>query len=299
MPKTCVITGATGFVGRHLVAAVLADTDWDVVAVSRRPAGPLGPRLRPVACDLTGPADHLPAADYAVHLAGRADVAGSVADPVGHFQAGAVTTVRVLEWAKARGVRKVVAVGTDAVFGPFGAPNGTASPWSPATPYGAAKCAAAAAVRAWHTAYGLPALTLCPMNVFGEGQPQGRLIPTAARALRAGKPLGTFGGRQNWLYAGDLAGAILAALRAGVGDGRAYPVTSDDDLTAAEVVGRVADVLGIPAPTPAPAPDGEAYPGQAADRRMDGSEFRRATGWEPRYGFDQGLRRTLDALRGA
>jgi nucleoside-diphosphate-sugar epimerase len=293
---TALVTGASGFVGRHVVARVLAETDWSVVALSRRPDGGRGGRVRTVAHDLTEPLPRLGKVDWIIHLAGRADVSGSLSDPVGHFLANGLGAVRVLEFARHSGTRRVVLMGTDAVYGPGGAPEGTRSPWSPAAPYGASKCAAAAASIAWREAYGLSSWVLCPMNVFGEGQPPGRLIPAAARALSAGRPVPAFGGRQNWLYVGDLAAAVLAAVTA-PGAGGVLPVASDDDLTAAEVVRRVAELLGVEARITRGG--AESYPGQAADRRLDDAEFRGIARWAPTFGFRAGLARTVGSLRGS
>ncbi|MCB1038155.1 MAG: NAD-dependent epimerase/dehydratase family protein, partial [Acidimicrobiales bacterium] len=155
------ITGAAGFVGRHLTAHLEACGD-EVVGVDRHeiPGSPLP------GVDITDAAavgrlldDLRPSAIY--HLAGWADVGGSWKAPVEAFRANAEGTLNVLSAAVDAGVERVLAVSSADVYGkvePSELPLTEESPLRPASPYAASKVAADyLGLQAW-LGRGLPVL---------------------------------------------------------------------------------------------------------------------------------------------
>jgi len=133
------VTGAAGFVGRHLVAHLEAEGD-DVITTDRAAGG----------ADLLATEDlHSEIADASpevvYHLAGQADVGGSWDDAVGTLRSNAEGTLNLLASARSHGVRRVVTVSSADLYGivaPDDLPLAEDAPLRPVSPYGASKAAA-------------------------------------------------------------------------------------------------------------------------------------------------------------
>lgn len=177
------VTGASGFVGRHLVEHLRACGD-DVVGVDRAAGGvditdasavaTLMERVRP---------------QVVYHLAGWADVGGSWQHPVEAFRANAEGTLNVLSAATATGVERVLAVSSADVYGivtPEELPLTEDSPLRPASPYAASKVAADyLGLQAWLGRH-LPVLRVRAFNHLGPGQTDRFVAPAlASRIARA------------------------------------------------------------------------------------------------------------------
>ena len=178
------ITGAQGFVGRHLTTHLQASGD-DVVGVDRFP----DPSGANDGVDITDAdairkliADIEPRAIY--HLAGWADVGGSWRAPVEAFRANAEGTLNVLSAAAECGVERVLAVSSADVYGkvdPSELPLTEDSPLRPASPYAASKVAADyLGLQAW-LGNGLPVLRVRAFNHLGPGH---RVAHRPGRASR-------------------------------------------------------------------------------------------------------------------
>jgi GDP-4-dehydro-6-deoxy-D-mannose reductase len=176
------VTGAGGFVGRHLVRH-LEDCGDEVVQVEREVDGvdiADAPAIGRVV------ADAAPAAVY--HLAGAADVGGSWSAPYDTFSANAVGTLCVLEACRAAGVERVLAVTSADVYGRVTEaelPLDEDQPLRPVSPYAASKVAAdALAQQAW-LGHQLPVVRVRAFNHLGPGQSDRFVAPSlAARIAR-------------------------------------------------------------------------------------------------------------------
>jgi len=186
-PVRALVTGASGFVGRHLVTHLTAMGD-EVVGVDRETGGiditdaaavnALMDRVRPT---------------VVYHLAGWADVGGSWQHPVDAFRTNAEGTLNVLSAATAAGVERVLAVSSADVYGivtPDELPLTEDSPLRPASPYAASKVAADyLGLQAWLGRH-LPVLRVRAFNHLGPGQTDKFVAPAlASRIARvSGRP---------------------------------------------------------------------------------------------------------------
>lgn len=134
--------------------------------------------------------EHLEHDDLVVNLAAGTGL-GAV-DPVDTIVRSVETTVAALEDARERGVRAFVHVATDEQYGRAGSYGWEWGKLAPSSPYAAAKIAQEAACHAYRRTYGVPVVVLTLDIVFGPGQPYEKVIPTMARAIRAGEPVPVF-----------------------------------------------------------------------------------------------------------
>ena len=196
-----VVTGGAGFIGANLCKRLAAQGDSTVVALDDLSTG-FASNLAGVDVELVEgsildidlirsvTAD----ADAIVHLAARASVPRSVADPVASHNANATGTMNVLEAARAAGNAYVVVASSSSVYGanPLLPKHEDLNP-RPMSPYAASKLAAEAYTLAWQASYGLPTLALRFFNVFGPLQGAGHVyaavVPAFIDAALAGRPL--------------------------------------------------------------------------------------------------------------
>ncbi len=188
------VVGASGFVGRHLVAECLGRGD-DVSATYRagEPA-PAANDVRWLESELLrdGSLETVLAAarpEGIVHLAGQADVGRSHRDPVGTYRANAEGTLRLLHAVRTAAPQARVCTVTSAEL--YGAPPPSElpvredSPARPRTPYGLSKAAADEAAEYAARAWGLAVIRLRPFNHVGPGQRRGFVVPDFAAQVAA------------------------------------------------------------------------------------------------------------------
>ena len=243
------VTGGTGFIGRSVVPALLAE-GASVTVADRHPypsldvftvVGDLRDRAvrdAAVAPELTG----------IVHLAAVTSVLGSLADPALVHEVNVEATAGLLELARVRGVRRFLMSSTNAVVGDVGAATiHEGLPPRPLTPYGATKAAAEMLLSGYAGGYAMATCALRLTNVYGPGMAhKDSLVPRIMRAARADTPIqvyGTGAQRRDLVHVSDVVAGLLAVWRAGhvgpviIGAGRSVSVL---ELIAAagEVVGR-------------------------------------------------------------
>ena len=181
------VTGSSGFVGRHL-AAELRARGHAVEGWSRRAAPPV---------DLlaAAPLPDPPPGGWAAafHLAAHAVPGREWTDA--HARENALMARRLLEHLAERSpATRAVVLSSAHVYAPSRAPHDELEPLAPASPYGRSKLAVEELARA-HAARGLPALVVRPFNLLGPGMPAGLLVPDLLERLRSGEPVLRMRGR--------------------------------------------------------------------------------------------------------
>ncbi|WP_433802322.1 NAD-dependent epimerase/dehydratase family protein [Actinomycetospora sp. CA-084318] len=274
-----VVTGAGGFVGRH-VAEAFRTTAHQVSALDR------------AALDVTDPAAVARAvsgADVVCHLAARVRVRESRADPAGYWRTNLDGTRAVLAACGDR--TRVVLASTASVHAATDVPIAEDAPLDPASPYAASKLAADLLARDLAAAGGPGVVSLRAFNVAGPGDTDtSRVIP----ALLSGRPFrinGDGSAVRDYLHVADLADAVVAAVDAAEpGTWRAYAVGSGRGTSVAGLVDTVERVTGRVVPV-------EHGPAVAEPARLvaDPSRIGRELGWRPRRSDPQRI--VTDAWR--
>jgi GDP-4-dehydro-6-deoxy-D-mannose reductase len=284
------VTGAGGFVGRHLVAH-LTEAGDDVCTTDPATGGADITDAAAIAAEL---AEAAPEVVY--HLAGWADVGGSWARPVDAFRANAEGTLNVLTAAQEAGVQRVVAVSSADVYGQAGPdemPLTEESPLRPSSPYAASKVAADyLGLQAW-LGHGLPVLRVRAFNHLGPGQTD-RFVASAlasriAQAERDGGTTLTVGNltaRRDYTDVRDVVRAYRLLAERGE-PGEAYNVCSGVDLAVQDIVDRLLALATV---------DLELEVDQSLFRPVDTPVLRgshdkitAATGWRPEIALDTTL----------
>jgi UDP-glucose 4-epimerase len=296
------VTGGAGFIGSHLVDALLARGDevslLDHLRRSPRPwvteALRRGARLHVADVrdlDALRGAFDTARPEVVMHLAAQVDVRRSVADPAFDAQVNVAGTVSVLEAARSVGAERILFASTAATYGnPKRIPTGEGEPIAPLSPYGTSKAAAEWYLNQYARLHGLSTLSLRMANVYGPRQdPYGEagVVAIFAGASAAGRSVTVFGdGRQtrDYLYVGDVANAWIAAAESDV-EG-ALNISSGTEVSVLQLV----EELGL---TYELAP---ARAGEIARSCLDASAAERVLGWSPGVGLSVGLGRTLDAI---
>lgn len=286
------VTGASGFIGRNVVAQLVRD-GVEVVAAGRRPSYTLAGAAFKVV-DLLTPGD--PAAliaavkpTHLIHLAWNAEP-GKFWTASDNLDWSAATFALIRAFTDAGGVRAILA-GSCAEYDWTG-PGllGEGSTIAPATLYGTVKDATRRAVCAYGNQTGVSIAWGRVFWLYGPGEARNRLVSDVAAALAKGIPVETTNGHQqrDFLHVEDVAGAFVAAMHSdyrgpfNIGSGSPVPVRNLIETLATQLDRH--DLVHFGArPTPAGDP-----PLIAADTTI----LRESIGFAPRYDLPSGLRLT-------
>jgi UDP-glucose 4-epimerase len=299
MAVRAVVTGGAGFIGSHVVDALLARGDEvhvvDTLETGRRENVPAAATLHER--DIREPAGGLYdeiAPEAVFHLAAQADVGTSVERPDFDATVNVVGTIRVLEEARRHGARVVLASTGGAIYGECDGPASEDAPRRPLSPYGTAKLAAEEYLATWNRLYGSSHVALRFANVYGPRQLaklEGGVVAIFMDRLRAGEGVRIFGdGEQarDFVYVGDVVDAIVASFSR---EGGTFNVGTGEATSVNELFAAVRRVAGVDAD----AEYADARPGDLLRSVLDVSKAERELGWRPQTSLEEGLRRTWAA----
>lgn len=302
------VTGAAGFIGRHVLAELLESADWDVVATSWSGRDhrdvPAHDRLMWVhanlaTCDPAKLARVTGEVQYVINLAASTDAAHSVDNPVATVQNNVALMALLLEYARLQpGLERFVQVSSAEVFGVSATPFTERSPICPLSPYAASKAAQDAVALAYRASYGLPVIVSHTANVFGEGQPAGKFLPAVVRRVLAGQPVDVAPGWRRFIHARDCAAAWVWLLRNAPSWWERCNVAGEVESDHAGFVQAILYAMRghLPAEVTLRAMEG-VRAGQDGTVVLDGSRLA-AAGWRHPLGLRAGVGRAVAALLG-
>lgn len=234
------ITGAGGSIGVHMVAHVIYNTDWDIIATDSFSHKGETDRLEQlfiahpdwrkrvtiVRHDLTAPFTDRQLAkfnsvDYIINLASLSDVQASIDDPVPFLRNNHEIMVNMLEMARKLPIKAFLHFSTDEVYGPAEVDQGHPE-WDtilPSNPYAASKAAQEAYAIAYWRSYGVPVIITNTMNNFGEMQQSSKYPVIIQKSVENGEKVnvhvssdGQLGTRY-YLHSRNAADAVLFILK--------------------------------------------------------------------------------------
>ena len=301
-PQRCLVLGGRGFIGSHLVDALL-DQGYIVRCFDRPHVAPLGdshlnnPRFELYEGDLASEADVADAligCDICYHLVSTTLPKSSNADPVFDVESNLLGTVRLLTYAVKSGVRKVVFVSSGGtVYGvPAEVPIPETHPTDPVCSYGITKLAIEKYLGLFQQLHGLDYTVLRIANPYGERQrthaSQGAIAVFLGKVLR-GETIEIWGDGsviRDYIHIADVVDALMLAIGKtsgarvlNVGAGRGYSLN--------EVLDAIEKATGLPAQR-------KYLPGRPFDVPVSLlciEQAKRVLGWTPKVDFDEGLQR--------
>jgi len=299
------VTGGAGFIGSHVVDAVVA-AGHDVLVVDDLSTGRrenLNPKARFHQLDIVDPKvvelirDERPAV-LNLHAA-QMDVRRSVSDPLFDARVNILGTVNLLEAARKANVRRVMFVSSGgAAYGEqeaFPAPE--THPTNPVSPYGVSKRAGELYAFFYQAEYHIPFVALRYANVYGPRQdPHGEagVVAIFAGKMLRGEPVTVNGdGKQtrDYVFVGDVVQANLAALER-------EPCGAVNIGTGVETdVNRLAQLMLEASASGSELRHGPAKAGEQRRSVIDHAKAAERLGWRPSVPLAEGLRRTVEWFR--
>jgi UDP-glucuronate 4-epimerase len=311
--KHVLVTGAAGFIGSHLVDALLAD-DVTVTGIDNFDpfydeqikqdnvsAHRTEPRFSLARADIRDFEALVTAAsgsyDAIVHLAARAGVRPSIADPVGYQQVNVIGTQNVLELARLRRIPHVVFASSSSVYG-----INPVVPWreddhvlQPISPYASTKVSGELLGHVYAHLFGIRFVALRFFTVYGPRQRPEMAIHKFVRLALAGQPLPFFGDgttRRDYTYVDDIVDGVVRSIDRCAGY-EIYNLGESQTTSLAELVRLIGEVCGVE-----PVLDRRPMqPGDVLVTFADVSKARAELGYAPSTAVEVGLRRFVDWYR--
>lgn len=301
-PRRALVTGGAGFIGSHLVDALLG-AGWKVTVLDNFSTGHegnlshLGSRnfrlVEGSVSDTRAVAEAIKNCGFVFHLAALADIVPSIHNPMDYFNSNVSGTATVMNVAKENGVEKIIYAASSSCYGlPSKFPTPENAAISPQYPYAFTKWLGEEIVSHWGNVYGIPWISLRLFNVFG---PRSRTSGTYGAVMgvflaqklarKAFTIVGDGDQTRDFTYVTDVANAFLQAAQSSV-QGEVFNVGSGGSYSINYLVELLGgEKLHIPE-----------RPGEPRTTFADTRKISSVLGWAPEVGFEEGIKRVLSQI---
>jgi UDP-glucose 4-epimerase len=311
MTRLALVTGGAGFIGSHLVDALLA-AGWRVRLLDDFSSGReanvahlngSAELLRGDLRDRALLARALAGVEVVFHQGAVPSVPRSVAEPERTHSVNATGTLGVLEASRAAGVRRVVFASSSSAYGDTPVlPKVETMPPCPLSPYALQKYAGERYCQLYHRLYGLETVALRYFNVYGPRQnpnsEYAAVIPRFATACLSGEAPVVFGdGEQtrDFTFVADAVAGNLLAADAPRAAGEVVNVAGGRRVSLNELLREIRALTGASVSARHEA----GRPGDVRDSLADLGRARELLGYAPRVDLRTGLAKTIESLESA
>lgn len=311
--RKVVVTGAAGFIGSHVVEA-LVQTGASVTAMVRYNSGSLIGNLahldRSTLSAVRLVSGNIEDNDFVyriiqgqeivLHLAALIAIPYSYEAPRSYVRTNVEGTLNVLEAARRYGIARVVHTSTSEVYGTaLRIPIDEAHPLQGQSPYSASKIGADKLAESYHRSFRTPVVTLRPFNTFGPRQSARAFIPTIiSQAIGHDVvKLGSLTPERDMTYVSDtVAGFLAAAVTPGI-DGMTINLGTGDTHSVGWFAERLLGLMHVTRPVVQDEQRMRPELSEVLKLVSDNSLARRKMGWSPKVALDDGLLRTIEFVR--
>jgi len=308
--KKTLVTGAGGFIGSHLVEALVREGAEVRIFVRYNSRNDLGllerlPRetkqeIEVFVGDLKDPeALRRPAKDCEVvfHLASLIAIPYSYVNPMDFVQTNVTGTANFLNACRMGNVEKIVHTSTSEVYGTaMYCPIDEKHPLQAQSPYSATKIAADKLAESYYRSFGLPVAIARPFNTYGPWQSARAVIPTIIlQALEGDKMLlGSLDPVRDLTFVEDTVNGLMEVAKSEGSVGEVINMGSGREISNGDLAQKILSMMGHQAKVLKD--DQRIRPEKSEVERLvcDNSKARKLVGWEPHVSLEEGLRRTID-----
>lgn len=304
------VTGADGFIGSHLVEA-LVRAGHDVRAFVYynsfnswgwldHCANDVRGRFEVFAGDIRDPhgvRTAVQGCDKVLHLAALIAIPYSYHSPDTYVDTNIKGTLNVVQAARDLGVAKVVHTSTSEVYGTARVvPIDEEHPLQGQSPYSASKIGADQIAMSYFAAFATPVAIIRPFNTYGPRQSARAILPTVITQIASGKralQLGALHPTRDFNYVKDTVRGFMAVAASERAIGEVINIGSNYEISIGECVQLIAELMG--ATVGVETEQQRLRPAKSEVERLwaDNSKAQRLLGWQPEYGGREGLRRGL------
>lgn len=275
------ITGATGFIGGHLVPAI-EKAGHEVISLNSGSG------------DVADPStwSKYPAADIVIHLAGKSFVPASWSDPSAFVQCNLMGTMEALNYCKKNNA-KLVFLSSYLYGNPLTLPIAETATLAATNPYAFSKKLAEDACRFYAGNFGVDITIFRPFNVYGVGQPRDFLIPSIIRQVKNREDIHVkdLEPKRDYIYVQDVVSAVLAAIIRIKGF-NVFNIGSGESYSVAELITLIQQISSTDL---AVYSSGERRRDEIMNTVADITLASQKLNWSPQWSLKDGLRQVFDA----
>ncbi|MCG6552784.1 MAG: NAD-dependent 4,6-dehydratase LegB [Candidatus Magnetominusculus sp. LBB02] len=311
--KKVVVTGACGFIGSHLVEALLlrgasvraftyynSFNTWGWIDSFEQD---LKSKID-VYCgdirDAYNVRDALEGMDIVFHLAALIAIPYSYIAPASYVKTNIEGTLNIVQAAKDFKTQRIIHTSTSEVYGTARyVPIDEAHPLQGQSPYSATKIGADAVAESFYRAFGLPVTIVRPFNTYGPRQSARAIIPTIVTQIEAGAKkiqLGSQHPTRDFTFVKDTVSAMIRLAETEDSIGKVTNIGSNFEITIGGLASKIMELMD--ASLTIEFDEKRARPSNSEVERLWADTTRlAATGWQPSYSLDEGLKQTIQWIR--
>ena len=313
--KRVLVTGAAGFIGSHLVEALL-DRGCQVRAFVHYNSLNSWGHLETVDAIRRGHVEvvqgnvedpfsvhrAIDGCEVVFHLAALIAIPYSYRSPQSYVATNVTGTLNVLEACRTHGIQRLVHTSTSETYGTARyTPIDEQHPMQGQSPYSATKIAADKLTEAYHRSFDVPVATLRPFNTFGPRQSARAIIPTIiSQALaREDVRLGSLTPVRDLTFVTDTVAAFVAVAECDAAVGQVVNSGNGKGITVGDLAARILRLMGVQTSRSIISDETRTRPekSEVFELVCDNRRAQALTGWRPRVSLDEGLRRTIEYVR--
>jgi NAD dependent epimerase/dehydratase len=309
------VTGADGFIGSHLIEALVSAgasvralvyyNSWNTLGWLSDVPPAIFDEIEILTGDVRDPErirQGVAGCAYVFHLASLIAIPYSYEAPHSYVETNVGGTLNVLEACRRSDVLvRLVHTSTSEVYGTAQTvPIAESHPLVGQSPYSATKIGADKLAGSFYLSFGLPVVIARPFNTFGPRQTARAVIPTIASQLLAGVnelKLGALTPTRDFNYATDVVAGFIALSTCKALEGEVVNIGTGEEWSIEQTAKLLMEAVGVTIPISCE--EKRLRPASSEVNRLlaDASKLKKATGWCPTLTFRDGLRRTVEWIR--